>query len=94
MTVYKCTPKFRMGRLVVTAGAIIALTPDDISRAIARHVSGDWGNLDEHDRKRNDESLEFGGRFFSQYFAQDGTKFWIVTECDRSVTTILLPREY
>lgn len=94
MTVYACTPEFRMGRLVVTAGASIALTSDDIARAIARHANGDWGNLDEHDWKRNDESLEFGGRLFSEYLAQDGTKFWIVTECDRSVTTILLPREY
>ena len=94
MTVYACTPEFRMGRLVVTAGAIIALTPDDIARAIARHVDGDWGDLDTHDWKRNDESLEHGGRLFSQYFAQDGTKFWIITECDRSVTTILLPGEY
>lgn len=94
MTVYACTPKLRMGRLVVTPGVIIALTPDDIGRAIVRHVGGDWGDLDAHDWKRNDESLEHGGRLFSQYFAQDGTKFWIVTECDRSVTTILLPEEY
>ena len=83
-----------MGRLVVTPGASTALTTDDLLQALARHLSGDWGNLDEHDWKMNDDGLEFGGRLLSEYFAQDGTKFWIVTECDRSVTTVLLPKEY
>ncbi len=94
MSVYVCTPKLRMGRLVVTQGAINALKTDDIVQAIVRHLTGDWGNLDERDWKMNDDALEFGGRLLSEYFAQDRTKFWIVTECDRSATTILLPKEY
>ena len=82
MSVYVCTPRVRMGRLVVS------------QRLCEPSQSGDWGNLDEHDWKMNDDGLEFGGRLLSEYFAQDGTKFWIVTECDRSVTTVLLPKEY
>ena len=94
MTVYACTPKLRMGRLVVTSGVLDALTSDEIVRALVRHLSGDWGNLDEDDWKRNDESLDSGGRLLSRYLALDGTKFWITTEYDRSATTIFLPGEY
>ena len=88
------TSKFRMGHLLVTPGAMNALTGSDVLQGIIRHLSGDWGDLDEHDWKINDDALQFGGRIFSQYYAQDGTKFWIITECDRSATTVLLPREY
>ena len=86
--------RLRMGELVLTRGAMESLTPDDFIRSLTRHLSADWGNLDEHDWKMNDEALEFGGRILSQYFSENGTKFWIITECDRSVTTILLPEEY
>lgn len=94
MSVLVYTPRFAVGRLVSTTGAIDSLIADDVVRALARHLSGDWGDLDEHDWKSNDHALEFGGRILSQYFDQDGTKFWIITECDRSTTTILLPEEY
>jgi hypothetical protein len=62
--------------------------------AVARHLRGDWGNVDKHDWQLNDEAHEFGGRILSEYFSQDHVKFWLITECDRSVTTILLPEEY
>ena len=94
MSVHACTPKFRMGHLVATPGAMSALATDEIGQALARHLSGDWGNLDDHDWRMNDDALEHGGRILSAYFAPDGTKFWIITECDRSATTILLPEEY
>jgi hypothetical protein len=94
MSNHKCYPKFQMGQLLATPGAMSALVAHDIAWAIVRHLNGDWGILDEHDRKTNDEALKSGGRIFSVYLAQDGTKFWIITECDRSATTVLLPEEY
>jgi len=65
-----------------------------VLRIAARHQSGDWGNLDSEDRNSNDQALARGGRIFSAYNATDGTKFWIITEADRSVTTVLLPEDY
>ena len=56
--------------------------------------TGDWGRLDEDDRRQNEFSLENGYRLFSAYQGDDGSKFWIITEADRSVTTILLPLDY
>jgi len=66
----------------------------DIYAALARHASGDWGDVDGSDWSANDEALERGGRILSSYRAKDGTKFWIITEGDRSATTVLLPEEY
>ena len=62
--------------------------------AIHRHAVGDWGELDPEDRKENDLSLKQGFRVLSAYTDREGTKFWIITEADRSVTTFLLPAEY
>ena len=94
MSVYIGAPKLRIGRLLVTRGAMMALSTDDTLQALARHMRGDWGNVDEHDWKTNDEAVKFGGRVLSAYLTQDGVKFWIITERDRSATTILLPEEY
>jgi hypothetical protein len=55
---------------------------------------GDWGDLDEEDRRENERSLEDGCRLLSAYHLRDGTKIWIITEADRSATTLLLPSEY
>ena len=86
--------RLRMGQLIVTRGVMESLSPDDFIHSLTRHLSADWGTLDEQDWKMNDDALEFGGRIMSQYFTDNGTKFWIITECDRSATTILLPGEY
>ena len=94
MSEHAANSRLRMGRLVVTPGAMKSLTPDDVIRSLYRHLSADWGTLDEYDWKMNDDALEFGGRILSQYSTDNGTKFWIITECDRSATTILLPQEY
>jgi hypothetical protein len=60
-----------------------------------RHVQGDWGDLDDEDRKLNDEALVDGSRIFSAYILKDGhTKIWCITEADRSSTCLLLPEEY
>jgi hypothetical protein len=86
--------KFRLGRIVTTPNALSVLTEEDILRAIQRHQAGDWGDVSEHDRQENEFSLTRDLRLFSVYHAQNGTKFWIITEADRSRTCILLPEDY
>ena len=85
---------FRLGRLVSTPKALRSLTEEDILRGIQRHQAGDWGELSAEDWEANDRALTQGGRILSAYSAQSGTKFWIITEADRSVTTVLLPEDY
>jgi hypothetical protein len=85
---------FRLGRIVATPNALRSLIQDDILLGIQRHQAGDWGNLTNDDRAANDSALVQGGRILSAYEATNGTKFWLITEADRSVTTILLPEDY
>jgi hypothetical protein len=61
---------------------------------VARHVTGDWGELGEEDKRENELSVEAGYRILSAYILRSGVKVWVITEADRSVTTILLPSEY
>jgi hypothetical protein len=84
-----------LGRVVATPGALKALSEagEDPLRYLARHASGDWGDLDAHDRRENQRSLRNGWRVLSSYPVGQG-KVWIITEADRSYTTILLPSEY
>ncbi len=88
--------KFSPGQIVATPGFIQAMhdAGDKIVPFLLRHVQGDWGELDEHDRRENEFSLAKGFRLLSAYTLSDGTKFWVITEADRSVTTFLLPEEY
>ncbi len=86
-------PRFPLGRLVATRNALNRLDPLEISRAIVRHVTGDWGDLCPEDIRSNEEALIHGGRLLSAYGKSD-RRFWIITEADRSVTTILLPEDY
>ena len=86
--------KFPLGQVVITPAAKAALIDQDVQGALARHVVGDWGDLVEADKAENELSLREGFRLLSSYRATDGTKFWIITEADRSVTTILLPDDY
>ena len=88
------THRFQMGELFVTTTALKILDGAEMSAALARHVSGDWGDVCEEDAEENELSVKEGYRIFSVYHAQGGTKFWIITEADRSVTTILLPSDY
>lgn len=89
-----CLAKFRLGRIVSTPNAVAHLTPEDVLTAIRRHQAGDWGELDASDCMENELSLKEGFRLFSQYHAVNGTKFWVITEADRTVTTVLLPEDY
>lgn len=87
-------PCFELGQVVATPGALETLTPEDIANALARHHRGDWGECGPEDWRENDTSLREGFRLFSVYQAASGVKFWVITEADRSVTTVLLPCEY
>jgi hypothetical protein len=86
--------KIRLGRIVSTSNALESITQDDILTAIGRHQSGDWGDVSTEDRRANDDSLVDGTRILSVYHAANGTIFWLITEADRSVTTVLLPEDY
>jgi hypothetical protein len=88
--------KFPLGHVVATPGALTALAaaghaPQEF---LDRHQQADWGELDEDDRRENERSLKDGCRLLSAYRLRDRTKIWIITEADRSSTTILLPEEY
>lgn len=87
-------PKFPLGQVVATLGALAEIPPDEIQAALRRHHCGDWGNLTEDDWKENEQSLANMFRLFSVYCTKGGIKFYIITERDRSVTTVLLPDEY
>ena len=92
----KPKPLFRLGQIVGTPGALDALSeaehePIDL---LLRHVTGDWGDLDDEDKKENELSVREGFRILSAYHIETGVKVWVITEWDRSATTILLPEEY
>jgi hypothetical protein len=88
------TAKFPFGQIVSTPNALNAIPNDEILSALNRHVSGDWGELDKEDQNSNERALKNGGRLFSSYRSVTGTKFWIITEADRSSTCVLLPEDY
>ena len=86
--------KVDLGQIVSTPGVLHEVSRGDMGTALSRHVRGDWGDVCEDDKQANDNALRNGGRLLSSYLGSDGTKFWIITEADRSVTTLLLPSEY
>jgi hypothetical protein len=87
-------PKFSLGRVVATQGATELLTRQEMEDALRRHASGDWGEVCVEDHEENEFSLSQGFRLFSVYRTKGGTKFYVITEADRSATTVLLPEEY
>ena len=89
-------PKFPLGQVVATPGALEALERSGQAPEffIQKHLSGDWGDVDRGDQKANEDALRDGERLLSSYYTLRGEKLWVVTEADRSVTTILLPSEY
>ncbi len=84
----------RLGLIVITPHCLDVVPTDDILAAIQRHQAGDWGEVPEEDRVANNQSLIDGTRILSAYRSAKGVKFWIITEADRSSTTILLPEDY
>lgn len=86
--------KFSFGRTVITRSAQDVLTEDDVREALRRHAAGDWGELGHEDRQANELALKDGSRLFSRYRSTSGRLFYVVTESDRSATTVLLPEDY
>jgi hypothetical protein len=89
-------PLFPLGRLVATPGALAALerSGEQPGPFLRRHVMGDWGDVESGDAKLNDEAVGEGTRILSAYRTKAGDRLWIITEADRTATTLLLPEEY
>lgn len=87
-------PSFAMGRLVEMPAALEAVPQQEIFQALGRHITCDWGDLSDTDKRMNDHALKTGERLLSEYHSLNGTRFWIITEADRSATTVLLPEDY
>jgi hypothetical protein len=89
------TAPLPFGRVMATPGALKLLVEagEPPFEYVARHATGDWGELCAFDRHQNEMALREGLRVLSSYETPAGT-VWIITEADRSVTTILLPEEY
>ena len=86
--------KFRLGKIVSTPNALDRLTQEDILAAIGRHQAGDWGDMDAQDKAANERALVEKTTLFSFHRSAAGVKFWLITESDRSVTTVLMPEDY
>lgn len=89
-------PLFPLGQVVATPGALQALEEagQRPEAFLNRHIVGDWGELDDFDRRQNDRAVHQGLRLLSAYRTMRGVRLWVITEWDRSVTTLLLPEEY
>jgi hypothetical protein len=87
------TLKFPLGQVVITPNAQGTLDPADVQQGLSRHARGDWGEVCPDDREQNELSLNEGYRLLSVYRSGD-KRFWIITEADRSVTTVLMPEDY
>jgi len=85
-------PKFRLGPVLATPTVLEYVNQTDILAALARHVTGDWGELDADDQRANDRAVKTGERILSVYRAANGTKFWVITEA--GYTVVLLPQNY
>jgi hypothetical protein len=93
--VVRFVARFPLGFISATPGVELTLSPADIAQALARHGRGDWGELCPQDRQANEDALETGGRLLSVYRARgSGERVYVITEADRSATTLLLPAEY
>ena len=88
------TRTFTLGSLGITANALRSLNEADVLMSIRRHVSCDWGECCPDDAAANEAALDQDLRLFSVYTDRGGTTFWIITEADRSATTVLLPEDY
>ena len=87
-------PKFPIGEFMVTPRVRDNVPGAEIMLALARHESGNWGRMNPKDRRANERALVDGARLHSVYRTKSGVRFWIITEGDRSVTTVLLPQEH
>ena len=94
MSKYSERPAFPFGRVYITSQAKEKLLAVDVADGLLRHLNGDWGDVCDDDWIENDFSLKRGFRILSSYVDRNNHRYWIITEADRSATTILLPNEY
>lgn len=94
MAAAKVNVRVPLGRTLATPGVLEVTTQTERNIAFNRHAHGDWGDVAGVDWRSNDLALQTGERLISVYHTLGGVKFWIITEADRSATTILLPHEY
>ncbi|NKA93526.1 plasmid related protein [Ralstonia solanacearum] len=89
-------PRLRLGQLLATPAAVAALSVAGVSvfKLLNRHARGDWGDLSEENHQQNNLAAMSGQRVLSSYLLSTGQKVWVVTEWDRSMTTVLLPDDY
>jgi hypothetical protein len=88
------TSKFKLGTVYLTPGVMEIVPPEHAAAALCRHAAGDWGDVPPEDALANEWALANEARILSSYRAPSGERFWILTENDRSATTLLLPSEY
>ena len=86
--------RIELGLVTRTPSVLETIPEAVVKKALARHQRGDWGCLDPKDKAANNRAVKSGERLLSEYRAPDGTKFWILTEADRSLTTVMLPTDY
>mgnify|MGYP002652373312 CR=1 FL=1 len=94
MMTLKSSKRIPLGQVVITRGALETLPAVEVFDCLMRHAEGDWGDVCQEDWALNDEALENESRLLSSYRTKEGVQFWIITEWDRSYTTILLPEDY
>ena len=85
--------RFPLGQVVITGNASLRLSTEEVVNGLRRHASGDWGDLCPEDTLGNNTAVVEGGMLLSAY-GQGERRFWIITEDDRSVTTVLMPDDY
>jgi hypothetical protein len=85
-------PRFPLGAVFATSGAMEL--GEDLTPYLRRHHCGDWGVLDDEDKQTNEDALAAGSRILSCYVTERGERLYVITEADRSRTTVLLPSEY
>jgi len=95
-SIHHARPRLKLGRIFVTPAALAVLQATDVSifDLLLRHLRGDWGDISETDRQQNELSLTAGLRILSSYPLRSDCKVWVITEWDRSATTVLLPGDY
>ena len=78
----------------MTTNAMRTIEPEDVHASLLRHAGCDWGDVCPEDSEANDSALWGGGRLFSVYHGRNAVKFWIITEANRTATTVLMPEDY
>lgn len=85
--------EFKSGHIHIKDGVARDVDPDELSEAVERHLSCDWGDIDAYRWGENEDALQKGARLFSVYHS-NGVRFWVITAADRTVTTVGLPEEF